>query len=354
MKILLIGEFSGFHNNLKDGLIALGHECVVAGKKDGSKKIKVDFDLDSNFKGFIGKIDRIIKSLIFSLKAVDYDVVQFINPVVFPRGLGLNRRLIKYIIKNNKKSFLSSCGDDAFFIEVGSKKMRYSPLSDALEYDLKLNYHPDGGLENFAWNKELITLVNGVIPVMYEYALGYEGVSNLYSCIPLPINCSKISYIENKPSEKILIFHGLNRYGFKGTRHVEKAFNYLSNKYPEDVECIISGGMSLSDYLSLMKRVNIVIDQTYSYSCGMNALYAMAMGKIVLGGAEPESLNAYGIKHSPVINIKPNSKDIIKNVERLLALKSKIPELGCQSRTFVEKLHECQVVAMNYLDSWSN
>jgi hypothetical protein len=28
MKILLLGEFSGLHNNLKDGLIELGHEVV--------------------------------------------------------------------------------------------------------------------------------------------------------------------------------------------------------------------------------------------------------------------------------------------------------------------------------------
>jgi hypothetical protein len=223
-----------------------------------------------------------------------------------------------------------------------------------LKYDFKRSVHPDGGAKNITWNKELTTLVEGVIPVMYEYTLGYENINNLRSCIPLPINCSSVRFFENKSTEKLVIFHGLNRYGFKGTRHVEKAFKYLSKKYPNDLECIISGGMALSDYLNLMRTVDVVVDQTYSYSCGMNALYALAMGKIVLGGAEPESLKAYGVESSPVINIKPDFQDIVVNVERLLAQRSRIPELSCQSRKFVENVHDCRIVAKKYLKSWFN
>ena len=352
MKILLVGEFSGFHNNLKEGLVALGHDCVVAGKPDGSKKIQIDINLDSEFQGLKGKIFRVIKSILFALRVRHYDVVQFVNPIVFPRGFGLNKILIKTIVRKCKKSFLSSCGDDAFFVELGAKKMRYSPLPEALKYDLKKVKHPAGGIQNFEWNRELASMVNGVIPAMYEYTLGYQGVGNLRECIPLPINCAKIKYEENCPKDKIVIFHGLNRYGFKGTRHVEKAFEYLNEKYPEDLQCIIAGGMSLSSYLDVMRNANVVVDQTSSYSCGMNALYAMAMGKVVLGGAEPESLASYGIPSSPVINIKPSSDDIISCVERLLHERSQISEIGRQSRRFVEDFHDYRLVAKKYLSQW--
>ena len=46
MKILLLGENSSVHSNLKDGLIELGHEVDVASDGDGWKNIPRDIDLD--------------------------------------------------------------------------------------------------------------------------------------------------------------------------------------------------------------------------------------------------------------------------------------------------------------------
>jgi len=43
MKILLVGEFSGVHNNLKMGLKALGHDVKLAADGDGFKKFGYDF-----------------------------------------------------------------------------------------------------------------------------------------------------------------------------------------------------------------------------------------------------------------------------------------------------------------------
>ncbi|GAK96246.1 hypothetical protein JCM19294_1759 [Nonlabens tegetincola] len=49
MRILLIGEYSGYHNALKHGLQSLGHEVVIAGDGDGFKKFPVDIDLGSDY-----------------------------------------------------------------------------------------------------------------------------------------------------------------------------------------------------------------------------------------------------------------------------------------------------------------
>ena len=42
MKILLIGEYSGFHNSLKKGLQQLGHTVVLVGDGDNYKNYPVD------------------------------------------------------------------------------------------------------------------------------------------------------------------------------------------------------------------------------------------------------------------------------------------------------------------------
>ena len=45
MRILLVGEYSGFHNALKHGLTSLNHEVKIVGDGDGFKKLPVDIDL---------------------------------------------------------------------------------------------------------------------------------------------------------------------------------------------------------------------------------------------------------------------------------------------------------------------
>ena len=35
MKVLLLGEYSGLHNTLKTGLVALGHQVTLVGDGDG-------------------------------------------------------------------------------------------------------------------------------------------------------------------------------------------------------------------------------------------------------------------------------------------------------------------------------
>jgi hypothetical protein len=68
---------------------------------------------------------------------------------------------------------------------------------------------------------------------MYEYAVAYRNrnISNVRRTIGIPINVDEIIYNENKiKNGKLVVFHGLNRYGTKGTMHVEKAFEYLRKK----------------------------------------------------------------------------------------------------------------------------
>ena len=105
---------------------------------------------------------------------------------------------------------------------------------------------------------------------------------------------------------QIHVFHGLSRYGFKGTYHVEKAFAALSEEKQAEVLCLIQGKMPYSEYIELINKQHIIVDQTSSYSNGVNGIMAMAMGKVVLGGAEPVALASLGVPNIPTINIKTN------------------------------------------------
>jgi len=84
MKILLIGEFSGVHNNLKKGLTELGHEVKLAADGDGFKAFEYDFRVAPYVGTVYGKFLNILYILRNIRKFTGYDVVQFINPFVLP------------------------------------------------------------------------------------------------------------------------------------------------------------------------------------------------------------------------------------------------------------------------------
>ncbi|GAB6034743.1 hypothetical protein JCM17795_09450 [Galenea microaerophila] len=86
IKILLLGEYIGLHKNIKEGLELLGDEVIVAARQDGWKKINNDINLDSSFKGFIGKIHRHQKFWFYLRTFKNFDVVQLINPLDFIQG----------------------------------------------------------------------------------------------------------------------------------------------------------------------------------------------------------------------------------------------------------------------------
>jgi glycosyltransferase involved in cell wall biosynthesis len=354
MKILLLGEFSALHKNLKEGLIELGHDAVVAASGDGFKKIPVDISFDSRFKGNLGKVLHRLNVFLKLPDLKNFDVVQIINPYIFGTSDFPRKYFINQIIKNNRKFFLLGAGSDSYYWRYGRELLEYGPFDDNLKYDLKLPSSPLETDKAFYFNEWLLEQSNGVIPIMYDYEIGYNSVKNRLNTIPIPINTNKIKYEENIVKGKVIVFHGLSRYGFKGTRHVEKAFNYLRKKYPNDLELIIDGNLPLNEYLELMSRTNVVIDQTNSYSLGVNGVYALAMGKVVMGGAEPESLKSHRVVKSPVINLKPDHNSIIQAIEKLLENKKNIQTLGYESRKYVEEVHDHIKVAQQYIDTWNS
>jgi hypothetical protein len=355
MNILLLGEFSGLYKNLSEGLTALGHNVNVVSSGDYWKGIKPDVNLYTlKNNGLVERINYRIQLYNILRNIKDYDIVQLINPDVLFLSYFPYYHVIDTLMKHNNKFYLSAAGDDAYFWKYGRQFLRKGDLfGSILKYDIKSNTSIFDSNKAFEFNQYIADKCNGIIPIMYEYEISYKNHSNRKKTIPIPINTKKIKYSPNVISNKVVIFHGLNRYGAKGTRFVEIAFEKLRKKYPNDLELIIDGKMPLDKYLDIMKRVNVILDQTYSYSCGMNAVYALAMGKVVMGGAEPESLISLGVTESPVINILPDVNDIEKKIEEcILEKKRNIENIGYEGRLFAENTHDYIKIAQQYVDTW--
>jgi hypothetical protein len=351
MKILLLGEYSGIHNNLRDGLLELGHDCQVVSAGDTWKKIQSDINLYPKFSGLLGKVEYRFKFWSLLKNVHKYDVVHLVNPFAIPWKIFPAVEFVKNISQVSNL-YLSAAGDDAYFWRFGRRNLAYGPFDDVLKYDEKSSSYFMETDESFEHNNKIIEYCRGIIPIMYEYEKSYEGHPKLLNTIPIAINANKIYYSPNVIKDKIVIFHGLNKYGFKGTHYVEKAYTALKKKFPNDLTLRLEGKIPYNQYLNLLTNTNVVIDQVNSHSNGVNALIALAMGKIVLGGAEKIGLQSLKQDSSPVFNITPNDNSIVDTIEYLIENKTLFERLGFQGRKFIEENHSHIKVAESYLKVW--
>ncbi len=364
MKILIVGEYSGFAKNLAEGFKDLGHECVIISYGDGWKNI------DTGGNGYLLKRPKnwklgnlelrgtwrikgcfLFKQIVFMKEKYEhyFDAVLVINY----EFLRLNYEKwytyfsfkdLKQMLTPEGKIYLSSCGDD-YPTLLYTKKLRYTAYVNVE----KSVYFTNRSLRVF---RKVCRNIVGVIPVMCGYSDGYRDVAEQYglkvfNVIPLPIDLKTIIPM-NKIEDKIVIFHGLNR-AIKGTTLIVEALNRIKVDFSDKVEVIVKERMPLKQYLSLMQRTNIIVDQCWSYAYGMNAIYGMAMGKVVLSGNEEECGKEFKRNDVPVINILPDIEDIYQKLKELICQPEKIISIGKQSAKFVEEFHNAQVVAKSYI-----
>ena len=353
MKILLLGELSGLHSNLQDGFRALDHECTVIGDGDAWKNIPVQIDITPYFSGLLGYLERRIRLLRVLSIAKKFDVVQIIAPFLFKMRFFPTLWFFRKLKEQNGALFMLSCASDPIYWQIGAKKLSYTPFQDAIKYDFaKGETSIFASAEAMEFQLKVIDIVDGIIPANYDYRVSYEDFPKTRSMIPMPLNFNKVQYHPNIISGKIRVLHGLTRYGMKGTRHIEKAFEILEMRHPGTFDFTITGPVAFKDYMLILENCNILVDQTNCHSSGMNALYAMAMGKIVLGGAEPASFEHYQVQEMPLLNIRPSADSIVEVFELLLNKKDQFESLGLESRKFIETIHSHKRIASMYLSEW--
>lgn len=354
MKVLLLGEFSSLHRYLKEGLEKIGIDVELYSQGDGWKQIPgADKGLPQYKGGGICEYIKYIWKYYLLIRTIkNYDVVQIINTRMFPTVL--SGRFIRKLGKNNKCISLVSAGEDYPLVKA-YKEGKF----DFYMYDFDKNelreYNRKFSNRLVKNELRIINSADIIIPSLYEYAIGYKEYGEKVSkVIPFPINTDNLCYAPNVVKKKIVFFHGLNREASKGTAIIRKAMEKLQEKYPESVEIIIDGHMPFEKYIKIIEKTNVVIDQCLTYGYGINACISMAQGKVVMTPCKKETLEAFGIKESPIINIQADVDQIFSQMEWLVQNKDKITEIGEQSRTYVEEMHDYTRVAQQYLEAWES
>ena len=377
MKILLIGEYSGLHNSLKDGLQLNGHSVTLLGTGDGFKIYPVDILIKSTFFEipifkFIAKIiDKLLKVSLndieigiktyFKIKRLkDFDVVQLINENSFKTIPNLEIILLKKIKKNNKNLFLLSCGTDYKSVQYTlNKNFRYSiltpyfnneKLKNSYRHILKYNNKHFKKLHEYIYKN-----IKGVISSDLDYHIPLKKEDKYLGMIPNPINLNKIKYNKLKIDGEIIIFHGINTKNSikKGNNYFQKAMEIIKKLHGNKVKYIEVKNLNYNDYVKSYESCHIFLDQVYAYDQGYNALEAMAKGKVVFTGAEKEWLDHYNlIEDSIAINALPETNYLVNKLTELINNPEKIESISVNARKFIENHHDFKNIASIYEDKW--
>ncbi|MEM6687046.1 MAG: glycosyltransferase [Bacteroidota bacterium] len=377
MRILLVGEYSRFHNSLKEGLQELQHDVTLIGHADSFKNYPVDISLEATF--FHKKIPNAFRQLIYRICKVDiafleiayrfykhrksfqnYDAVQLINEFPFATTPYIERQLLQYIFKHNENVYLSSCGDDAHYVEyILNADLPYHMLSayqkDAstkkwFRYSLQYLSTSHKKLHNF-----VIKHVKGVIPANFDYEMAYRNHPKVLPLIPFPVNVQALEFQPLDSQEKVIIFHGINKVNYlkKGNDLIEKALEIISATYPNRVVVQTVSNLPYKEYIQKYNEAHIIMDQLYGYDQGYNALEAMAKGKVVFSGAEKDFQTYYNLDKPVLINATPNVEDLVEKLSYLIENPTELSAIGQRARAFVEAHHEYSAVAGKYVRLWS-
>lgn len=378
MRILLLGEYSNFHNTLKTGLKKNGHEVLLAGRKDGFKNYDVDIDLDPVF--FSKHIFRKIKNLIFIILKLDissieliytfyrnrkylkgYDVVQLINEFPIKSTPFVEKILLRYIFKHNKKVMLSACGDDMTYLTyLINSDLSHHVLTPYLNnkklkpyFKSSLNYLKPSSKKLSAFVK---THIRYIIPADFDYQMAYENLPKVKPLIPFPVNLEKNKFKRFEIKGKIKIFHGINRSNYykKGNDIFVQALEQVQEKYSSKIEIIQVESIPYKKYIKLYDESHILLDQTYAYDQGYNALEAMAQGKVVFSGFSDGFKSYYRITKNIGIHATPDVEKLVKNLSWLIENPKKIIEISKNARAYIETYHDYEKVAQTYLDTWNS
>ena len=377
MKILLIGEYSNLHNSLKQGLQKNGFEVTLLSTGDGFKNFDSDILIKSSlfenkFLKLIAKlIDRLIgvslneieifvKTIFKINKLKGFDIVQLINERAFGTSPRLEKIVLKYIFKNNKKVFLLACGVDTVSIKYASeKKFRYSILSPYFKNkNLKREFKQTTKYlnSNYLMLGEYVRdNVKGIISSDLDYHIPYKNFNKYLCMIPNPINIDKLKKSEINEKNKIFILHAINSKNKikKGNEFFEKSLILIEEKYKNIIKIVKTIDRPYSEHIINVNECDILLDQVYAYDQGYNALEAMALGKVVFTGAEKEWVEFYNIKDDSVaINALPDISKIVEKLSWLIENPLQLKSISKNARKFIEEHHDYKNIANKYLKTW--
>lgn len=359
MKILFVGDYSNFHATLARALRRMGHDTTVI--SSGSRCMDTSRDIDlQRVAGKWGAVKYLYKIYRLLPRLSGYDVVQLINPNFFELKPDKIRWLFDRLRRQNRYVSLSLTGNDPFYVQAccEGRDFRYTEYRIGDERAPFAIQNPRNEID---WTTDAMLRhcwyvydhIDGAVSCLYEYhRVGERFLGDKLRYIGIPIDVDAIEYTPLIVADKVNIFVGVKTemMTFKGTDRLLATARRVEADYSHLCRVLLVEDKPYNEYMRLLKSAHIVLDQLYSYTPATNALGAMAMGKVVVSGAEPEYYDFIGERElRPIVNVLPDDEDIYNRLVSLVTSPQLLARLSASGRELVVKHNAASLVAERYL-----
>lgn len=354
MKILLIGEASRVHRNLKAGLLSLGVECFHVIHTASPHWKEYDDTFSPAVSGVLGGIARNVAPFAKIATLKKYDVINFANTITSVHGMHTKYFDIPWLRRKAKLMSYYALGCDEIGLIRRNENLPYRPCAGCLASGDTLSRGCDT-LHNPRYEKSrhlTEKYFDFAACSMVEYGHVEDIFGGNFCRIQLPVDVSRIPFTPAAPRSTVNIVHAPTRRGFKGTSTVLCAIDILKSRR-NDFTFSLTEGLPYDEYIHKIADADIVIDQIHSQSPGMNGLEMLAAGKIVFTGATPLGNSYFGfMKKSPAFDAPPEAADLANEIGFALDRKAEFKALAERGRAYVETNHSLQRVAETFLREW--
>jgi hypothetical protein len=357
-RILLVNDTRGAQEYLYRAFRAMGLECDLATfgwATINTVERQLNFDPLRDW-GLLGKLPRPFINLLNVSRLKNYDVASYVHRISFlDKPHVLRYSDLSHVRERINVMSYTALGCDEIAYIAGNADLPYTPCSTCQQFDDPQHYCPRVVRP---LRPRALESLNRYFDCAFSTAVEYSHLETLFegptARLPLPVDTSDIPWAPagQDQSGKIKIMHAPSRGGFKGTAEVLKAIEQLS-KLRDDFEFSIVSGLPFSEYISVIRQADIVIDQVWSQSPGMNALWLMSMGKVIFSGNTELARNffPFGAK-SPIIDADPNPVELAARLSDALSQRSNFARLAEAGRHYVNENHGHMKVASQYLVHW--
>lgn len=358
MKVLLVGEYSGVHNNLKTGLKKLGVDVLLISTGDTWKNFDSDIILHTSGNVLKKQIYNYILLQLNKRNMLNVDVVQFINPSYFYYIDHYFADFAFQLMQHTKASVSLLAGCDCNMAKYFDRLIpNICPvcLKEYKKNNATCKFKSD--YDYMKYEKQFYSRVDAIVPCEWDYYKIYNDYVRIYNdkltdIILYPIDCSVIRPKYKKQS-KLVVHHPFNREN-KGTATIERVFRKLEKNFSGRVAFEIRGHMPIQQYLNYLDSIDIMVDgvEGYGYGLGMSSLMAMAKGKVVMGVKEKTDvlgMNNDWLYDNPQVEVGKDCEEIANFIEQVLISRDKLESVQRASRSYVRKYHDTRVISNKYL-----
>lgn len=237
----------------------------------------------------------------------------------------------------NKQVVMQYWGSDVRRLSMARKFNRYIKVKDLSEANII------AGLESVS--RYVRTCVVCDLE-LYEYVKEFFDTVQL---IPQLLNLDEYKPTEPKtPNDKFLIVHAPTDPELKGSKHIQKALEELSQDHSFEYKPVV--GMSHDEAMNIYAQADLIVDQLHVGCHGLFAIESMAMAKPVITWISEFMRDRYP-SDLPLISANPDT--IKQTLAYALNNREMLIEKGLKGRAYVEKYHDMNKLGGQIIDMYA-